>query len=200
MTSGPLTEERIIDAAEDVLRRFGPRKTNVVDVARELGVSHGTVYRHFPSKAALGDAVVRRWLHRVSEPLEAIVAKPGPKIRRLKNWFQTLMAIKRAKVHDDPELFAAYAALADGSREVVHAHVEALVAQVGRILADETASDATIAARDQRTARAVFQATLRFHHPIHSAEWSDPAIDSDFDAVWALIEKALDAPRGSEDV
>ena len=43
-----LTPERILDAAEEVLRRFGPTKTTVVDVARALGVSHGSVYRHFP--------------------------------------------------------------------------------------------------------------------------------------------------------
>jgi AcrR family transcriptional regulator len=48
-----LTREDILSAAEEVLRRYGPAKTNVVDVARALNVSHGTVYRHFPSKAAL---------------------------------------------------------------------------------------------------------------------------------------------------
>ena len=45
-----------------MLRRFGPAKTTVVDVARALDVSHGSVYRHFPSKAALRDAVTERWL------------------------------------------------------------------------------------------------------------------------------------------
>ena len=49
MTHTPLTAERILEAAERVLRRHGPDKANVVDVARELGVSHGSVYRHFPN-------------------------------------------------------------------------------------------------------------------------------------------------------
>ena len=73
----PLTAETILDTAEDVLRRFGPAKATVVDVARALDVSHGSVYRHFPSKAALRDAVTERWLARVSEPLEAIVTRRG---------------------------------------------------------------------------------------------------------------------------
>jgi hypothetical protein len=38
-----LTPDRILDAAEDVLRRFGPAKSIVVDVAPALGVSHGSV-------------------------------------------------------------------------------------------------------------------------------------------------------------
>jgi AcrR family transcriptional regulator len=37
---GPLTRDRILATAEDVIRRFGPAKATVVDVARALGVSH----------------------------------------------------------------------------------------------------------------------------------------------------------------
>src|ERR1700710_2616491 len=59
-----LTPERILEVTEDVLRRFGLAKATVVDVARALDVSHGSVYRHFPSKASLRDAVAKRWLAR----------------------------------------------------------------------------------------------------------------------------------------
>ena len=52
-----LTPERILEVTEDVLRRFGLAKATVVDVARALDVSHGSVYRHFPSKARCA----RRW-------------------------------------------------------------------------------------------------------------------------------------------
>ncbi len=69
MSEAALTADRILDAAEEVLTRYGPAKTTVVDVARALGVSHGSVYRHFASKAALRDAVTERWLARVSGPL-----------------------------------------------------------------------------------------------------------------------------------
>jgi AcrR family transcriptional regulator len=69
--------ERILEAAEEALRRYGPTKANVVDVARALGVSHGSVYRHFPSKAALRDAVTERWLSEISQPLEAVAAGRG---------------------------------------------------------------------------------------------------------------------------
>src|SRR6185503_7682618 len=46
-----LTPERILEVTEDVLRRYGLAKATVVDVARALDVSHGSVYRHFPRKA-----------------------------------------------------------------------------------------------------------------------------------------------------
>jgi len=50
LDDAPLTRDRIVSAAEDVLRRFGPAKATVVDVARALGVSHAAVYRHVATK------------------------------------------------------------------------------------------------------------------------------------------------------
>lgn len=73
----PLTPERILETTEDVLRRFGPTKATVVDVARALGVSHGSVYRHFPSKAALREAVTDRWLAKSVVMLEQITSAPA---------------------------------------------------------------------------------------------------------------------------
>jgi AcrR family transcriptional regulator len=58
--AGPLTREQVLTAAEDVLRRYGPDKATVVDVARALGVSHASVYRHVRSKAELRSAVTQR--------------------------------------------------------------------------------------------------------------------------------------------
>ena len=81
MSEAALTPDRILDAAEETLTRYGPAKTTVVDVARALGVSHGSVYRHFSSKAALRDAVTERWLARVSDPLATIAAEDTPGAR-----------------------------------------------------------------------------------------------------------------------
>ena len=104
MTDDAAHPERILDAAEDVLRRYGPAKATVVDVARALGVSHGSVYRHFPSKAALRDAVAERWLDRVSTPLDvARRARQAPAPERLRRWLDALIAAKRRKAHGDPE-------------------------------------------------------------------------------------------------
>ena len=85
MATATLTAERILDAAEDVLRRYGPAKATVVDVARALGVSHGSVYRHFPSKAALRDAVTERWLGDL-QAARSSRNREGPAPGRLHRW------------------------------------------------------------------------------------------------------------------
>jgi AcrR family transcriptional regulator len=186
-----LTRERILEAAEEVLRRYGPAKANVVDVARALGVSHGTVYRHFPSKAALRDAVTERWLESISEPLEAIAAGKGTAPQRLERWLDRLVQTKRRKALEDPELFATYIELAADAREVVRAHVERLIDQLDRIIADGAAHGALVADHPRAAARAVFDATSRFHNPAHAAEWSDPQLDAAYEGVRALVLRGI---------
>jgi AcrR family transcriptional regulator len=166
------TADEILVAAEEVLRRHGPAKANVVDVARALGVSHGSVYRHFPSKAALREAVTARWLEQAHRGLAEIAASPGPD--RLSRWLHALHAAKRRKALDDPELFATYQALLPDAGGVVDAHVAELIGQLEQIVGDR--------------ARAVFDATVRFHHPAHAAEWAGEDTHAQLDAVIALLK------------
>lgn len=185
------TRDEILDATEDVLRQFGPEKTNVVDVARALDVSHGTIYRHFDSKAALRDAVVRRWLRDVERPLAAISAEEGPAEVRLREWLETLIHTKRAKRRADPALFATYYQLAEAATGIVRDHVDELVGQLVVIVADGIEQGVFAVAEPEVRARAVFDATTRFHHPALADEWDDPAIDDHFEAVWELVRAGL---------
>jgi AcrR family transcriptional regulator len=186
-----LTREQILEVAEEALRRFGPAKANVVDVARALGVSHGSVYRHFGSKAALRDAVTERWLESISRPLAAIAQEEGPALERLRRWLDGLVAAKRRKALGDPELFATYVELTAEAREVVRAHVETLVGQLEWIIGDGVAQGEVAVENPRQAARAAFDATSRFHNPAHLAEWSDPQIDDAYAAVRSLVLRGI---------
>ncbi|GGP48513.1 TetR family transcriptional regulator [Saccharothrix coeruleofusca] len=195
MAEGALTPEVILDTAEEVLRRFGPAKATVVDVARALGVSHGSVYRHFPTKVALREAVTRRWLDRGRAELAELAAGDAPASRRLRDWLNALFEAKRRKAAEDPELFATFSVLVDKRSGVAAAHVSQLEEELTRIISDGVASG-EFAPRDPRTtARAVFDATSRFHNPSHAADWVSPDIRAAFDAVVSLVVSGL---RSSE--
>lgn len=47
------TRDRLLVAAETCLRRNGIRRTTMVEIANEAGVSRAGLYKHFPDKAAL---------------------------------------------------------------------------------------------------------------------------------------------------
>lgn len=190
-TTETLTAERILEATEEVLRRHGPAKATVVDVARALGVSHGSVYRHFRTKAALREAVIKRWLDRTSASLAGVAADEDRAPRaRLRDWLAALFEAKRRKAGDDPELFATYMVLTRETGTVVDEHIADLTGQLTRII------EAGVAAGDfagdpAARARAVFQATGRFHDPAHFTVWERPEADDDFAAVVELLLRGL---------
>ncbi|MFD5856285.1 TetR family transcriptional regulator [Streptomyces chartreusis] len=194
-TPQTLTAERILEATEEVLRRHGPAKATVVDVARALGVSHGSVYRHFRTKAALREAVTKRWLDRTTQVLAAIVAAPGldPETR-VREWLAALFAAKRRKAFDDPELFATYTVLTTETAEsVVGEHIAELTGQLTELVRAGVAAGAFTAEDPAATAGALFQATGFFHDPHYAREWERPGVEGDFEALVDLLLSGLRA-------
>ena len=91
-------------------------------------------------------------------------------------------------------MFATYLTLAREARDVVKTHKERLVDQIAHILSDGVKQGAFQVADVKASARAVFDASIRFHHPAHSDEWSDPTLSARIDALLALLLKGLEAP------
>lgn len=193
MAQARATRERILVAAEELLRRHGPAKTMVTDVARALSMSHANVYRHFASKAELQDAVAERWLEQVSKPLAAIVARPGSAAERLSDWLLALAAAKRQKVRQDPELFATYHAIAQEARGVVADHVATLRRQVAAIIRSGVASGEFAVTDPEAAAGAVLDATIRFHHPQQVREAAGRDLEPELKRVVALLLAGLRA-------
>jgi AcrR family transcriptional regulator len=191
MSSDILTADQILDTAEEVLRRYGPAKATVLDVARALGVSHGSVYRHFASKAALRDAVARRWLARITAPLADLVTAPTPAAPRLRQLVVQLSQTKRLMAAQDPELFATFHQIVTESRDVVGEHLDTLAGHLATVIADGTASGEFGVTDPAAAGRVVLQATARFHHPAHANEWADPALAADLDAVLDVLLRGL---------
>ncbi len=187
----PLTLEQILAAAEEVIRRFGPEKATVVDVARSLGVSHTAVHKHVGSKAGLRDRVVGRWIQSTMPPLRAIAAQPGPAPDRLRRLIDELVAVKRRRAAEDAELFAAYRTLAAESRSAVISHIDELIDLIASVVASGVEEGTFRVVDPIATGRAVLIATSMFHHPAHATEWGDPAHDAAYDDIWGLLMDGL---------
>lgn len=162
--------DRILETAETLLRRFGPAKTTVVDIARALEMSHANVYRYFDSKAALMDAIAERWLARVSAPLEVIAKGSGPAPERLVEWIVALHRQKRLKVVEDPEIFATYSAIAAAARDIVPRHHRTLAGQIRAIIEDGIREGAFTVRDLDAAVDAVLDASVPFRHPQLVAE------------------------------
>jgi Tetracyclin repressor-like, C-terminal domain len=124
-------------------------------------------------------------------PLRAIVAQPGPAPERLRRLFDALIAVKRRRAADDPELFAAYRTLAADAQSVAAAHVNELIGLAATVIRGGVEEGTFRIGDSVVAARAVLLATSRFHHPAHASEWVHTAIDTAYDEVWQLLMDGL---------
>lgn len=69
------THERILDAAEHCMTRYGIRRVSMADVAQRAGLSRGALYLHFADRAALVDAVLARVASRFVASSEGVVRR-----------------------------------------------------------------------------------------------------------------------------
>ena len=65
------TRERIIKAAAAAFRRRGIGQTNIADIMREAGLTHGGFYAHFESK----DALIAEALMQALEEVEMALSR-----------------------------------------------------------------------------------------------------------------------------
>jgi AcrR family transcriptional regulator len=73
--AAPPARERVLDAAESCLERFGLGKTTVEDVAQAAGLSRATVYRLFANRDELVLAVVAREADRAAAEAEVYLRR-----------------------------------------------------------------------------------------------------------------------------
>ena len=65
------TASRILDVAERLVQTRGFNGFSYADIAAELKISKPSLHYHFPSKAALGEALIGRYAARFTEALQA---------------------------------------------------------------------------------------------------------------------------------
>jgi AcrR family transcriptional regulator len=87
---------RILDVAEEVFGQGG-ESASTEEVARRAGVGIATVFRHFPTKAALLEAVLLRRFDRLHEQAEALLAAADPG-QAFAGFFRYLVADAPAKI------------------------------------------------------------------------------------------------------
>lgn len=84
--------ERIIDTAREVFREQG-YDASLDEIAKRAGVGAGTLYRHFPTRDALLDAIMQSWVDRVEAATEKTLAFEGPPRDLLLGWLRSYVGL-----------------------------------------------------------------------------------------------------------
>lgn len=82
-----IRRREVLDAAYKVFAEKGYHNAGMADIAREMGVGHGTVYRYFPGKLDLVTAVVDELIVKIAE---VVAAEPPESIESLAEYRESL--------------------------------------------------------------------------------------------------------------
>ena len=120
--------ERVLEAAKAVFSAGGP-EASLEAVARQAGVGIGTLYRHFPTREALFEAVYRREVEQLADLAEALKADPSPS-DALRRWLRSNVEFVATK----KGMSAALALAAHASSELAAYSSDRLTQAVGALL------------------------------------------------------------------
>jgi len=119
---------RVLEAAKALFSTGGPQ-ASLEAVAREAGVGIGTLYRHFPTREALFEAVYRREVEQLVELAGQLAGCPDP-VAALRRWLRANVEFVATK----KGMAAALALAAPGSTELSAYTAEHLTGAVRRLL------------------------------------------------------------------
>jgi AcrR family transcriptional regulator len=127
-TDAQRNRERILEVAKQAFTRYGAN-ASLDDVAKEAGVGAGTLYRHFPTRDALIEAVYRTEVEKLAAAERKFAETMAP-IDALRAWMLLFIDYIAAKHIIAPALntFVGGASkLYEGSRAQIQGAIEALV-------------------------------------------------------------------------
>ncbi len=137
--------ERILEVAKGAFTRYGAN-TSLDDIAKQAGVGAGTLYRHFPTRDALIEAVYRSEVEKLVAAGRKFAAAMPP-IEALRAWMLLFVDYVAAKHIIAPALNTVSGGpsrLYEGSRSLVQGVLDELVKRAkksGDVRRDVDASD-----------------------------------------------------------
>jgi len=160
------TRGRIMATAEALFRRLGYAKTAVADIASELGMSPANVYRFFPSKNAIVEAICQRCLAEVEDKAWAVARARGPASQRVERLILEILAYHKENLLTEQRVNDMVVAAIELSWDAIRAHQEVMRTVVEVILRDGIAAGEFEPVEPHETATLILRSVVAFTHPM----------------------------------
>jgi len=165
-TRADATRAAIMATAEQLFRSMGYQKTTVVDIARELRMSPANVYRFFPSKAAINEAIATRLLGTLSEHIWAIARGPAAPPDRIRLLFQALHEKMVQLFFHEKRMHDMVSAAMQEHWTIVDAYIHDIDTAIRHVVMDGQASGVFDRTLDpHQFAHLIHGTTVNFCHP-----------------------------------
>ena len=130
-----ISSDTILQAATELVRRLGEGKTSMVDIGRALGVSHAALYRLYPSKSAIMDAIVREAMDDEVELASTWLDQDGPAAERMLNMILAIHHRKRSRFTGDREIHDLYRRIMVERQDMIRTYAERMTLLIGKLVA-----------------------------------------------------------------
>lgn len=185
------TRERIIVAATTQIQRHGHVRTTVADIAKHCGMSPANVYRFFPTKAALVEAVSGIWLSVTEEHARKIAVRPRSAAERVRDYIVEVHIFIRDRHTTDGEIHEICVAAVHERWRCMVNHEKALTEIFAGILEDGVQSGEFEIDDVQKTATVMRSAMLKFHSPILVPQYYGESLVEQANDLAELLLKAI---------
>ena len=160
------TRARIMDTAEALFRRLGFAKTAVADIASELDMSPANVYRFFPSKNAIVEAICRRFLGEIDRKAWAVARAKGPASERIERLILEILSYHKENVLTEQRVNDMVLAAIESSWDAIRAHKDVMRTVMEVIVRDGIEAGEFESVEPRETAELILRSMLAFTHPM----------------------------------
>jgi AcrR family transcriptional regulator len=160
------TRARIMETADKLFRQLGFAKTAVADIAAELGMSPANIYRFFPSKNAIVEAICRRCLSEVEEKAWAVARSRGPAAARLERLVLEILAYHKENLLTDKRVNDIVLIAIEDSWDAIQAHKDVIRNVLELIVRDGIEAGEFEPVDPPETTRLMMRSLVAFMHPV----------------------------------
>jgi AcrR family transcriptional regulator len=164
------TRARIMETAEALFRRLGFAKTAVADIAAELRMSPANVYRFFPSKNAIVEAICRRCLAEVEEKAWAAARAKGPAAARMERLFLEILAYHKENLLIEQRVNEMVVFAMENMWDTIRVHKDVMRNVVELIIRDGIDAGEFEPVDPRETAELILRAMIGACHPMLVSE------------------------------
>jgi AcrR family transcriptional regulator len=191
------TRARIMDTAEALFRRLGYAKTAVADIAADLKMSPANVYRFFPSKNAIIEAICQRCLGELEERAWTVARARGSAAERIERLVLEILAYHKENLLTDQRVNDMVLAAIELSWGAIRAHKEHMRMVFESILREGVERGEFEPVDPRETSRLLMVSLVHFCHPVLVAQYLQDQQDLDADArsTVRFLLRAI-TPRG----
>lgn len=182
---------RILESAERLFRHFGYSKTNVADIARDLGMSPANIYRFFASKAEIHQAICGRLLDASCQMAQDICRLPISAPDRLRQYLRAQYQMTVDVMLDDQKVHEMVVIAMERDWHVIDMHIDRLHALFADVIREGIEAGEFPAQDVDIASRCFGAATVTLCHPQMVAQCLSKANRATPDQLIEFAIKAL---------